>query len=69
MTAKEIQKLSLAEIGTKLRETRSELLMLRLKKNTGQLEKPHTLRLLRKDIARLLTVQTAKLNAPAAATR
>jgi len=69
MTAKEIRELSPAEIGAKLRETRAELLLLRLKKNTGQLEKPHTLRALRKDIARLLTVQTAKLKAAPAATR
>ncbi len=69
MTAKEIRELSPAEIGTKLRETRAELLLLRLKKNTGQLEKPHTLRALRKDVARLLTVQTAKLKAAPAATR
>ena len=51
--------------GTKLRETRSELLMLRLKKNTGQVEKPHMLRVLRKDIARLLTEQNVKLRATA----
>ena len=65
MTAKEIRDLSVAEIDTKLRETRGELLMLRLKKNTGQLEKPHMLRVLRKDIARLLTAQTAKLKTAA----
>jgi large subunit ribosomal protein L29 len=69
MTAKEIRELSAAEIGTKLRELRSELLQLRLKKSSGQLEKPHTLRALRKDIARVLTVQNAKLKAAPAANR
>jgi large subunit ribosomal protein L29 len=63
MTAKEIRELSPAEIGTKLNELRAELLQLRLRKGSGQLEKPHLLRSLRKDIARLLTVQTAKLKA------
>ncbi len=69
MTAKEIRELSVVEIETKLRDTRAELLQLRLRKNTGQVEKPHLLRTLRKDIARLLTIQAAKLKAPAAATR
>jgi large subunit ribosomal protein L29 len=66
MTAKEIRELSPVEIETKLRDTRAELLLLRLKKNTGQVEKPHMLRLLRKDVARLLTSQTRKSPAPAA---
>ena len=63
MTAKEIRDLSPAEIGTKLRELRAELLQLNMKKSSGQLEKPHVLRATRKDIARLLTVQTQKLKA------
>ena len=60
MTSKEIRDLSPAEITTKLREIRAELLLLRLKKNTGQVEKPHMLRELRKDIARLETILTQK---------
>jgi large subunit ribosomal protein L29 len=68
MTAKEISALSPAEITTKLRETREQLLQLRLRKQTGQVEKPHLLRTYRKDIARLETVLTAKKkSAPAAA--
>ncbi|NBQ56818.1 MAG: 50S ribosomal protein L29 [Opitutaceae bacterium] len=68
MTAKEISALSPAEITTKLRETREQLLQLRLRKQTGQVEKPHLLRSYRKDIARLETVLTAKKkSAPAAA--
>jgi large subunit ribosomal protein L29 len=66
MTAKEIRDLSSSEIENKLRDTRAELLNLRLRKNTGQIEKPHLLRSLRKDIARLLTIQTAKAPAKAA---
>ena len=60
MTAKEISVLSPAEITTKLSETREQLLQLRLRKQTGQVEKPHLLRSYRKDIARLETVLTAK---------
>jgi large subunit ribosomal protein L29 len=66
MTAKEIRELSAVEIDTKLRDTRAELLHLRLRKNTGQVEKPHLLRTLRKDIARLLTIQAALPKASAA---
>ena len=68
MTPKEIRDLSQDEITTKLREIRAELLQLRLKKNTGQIEKPHMLRVLRKDIARLETILVQKKQkAPAAA--
>jgi large subunit ribosomal protein L29 len=69
MTPKEIRELSPTEIATKLRETREQLLQLRLRKQTGQVEKTHELRTLRKDIARLETIQNQKKNAktPAAA--
>lgn len=60
MTAKEIRELSPAEITTKLRETRDQLLQLRLRKHTGQVEKPHLFRQLRKDITRLETIRTEK---------
>jgi large subunit ribosomal protein L29 len=69
MTSKEIRDLSPGEITTKLRETREQLLQLRLRKQTGQVEKTHELRSLRKDIARLETAATAARSkaAPAAA--
>ena len=67
MTAKEISALSPAEITTKLRETREALLQLRLRKNSGQVEKPHLLRTYRKDIARLLTALASKKTAKAKA--
>ncbi|HYD84022.1 MAG TPA: 50S ribosomal protein L29, partial [Opitutus sp.] len=65
---KEIRELAPAEITTKLRETREQLLQLRLRKHTGQVEKTHELRTLRKDIARLETIQNEKKKkAPVAA--
>jgi large subunit ribosomal protein L29 len=68
MTSKEIRELSPAEITTKLRNIRDELLQLRLRKHTGQVEKPHMIRALRKDIARLETILNEKKKAkPAAA--
>jgi large subunit ribosomal protein L29 len=66
MTSKEIRELSPAEITTKLRETREQLLQLRLRKNTGQVEKPHLLRTYRKDIARLETILKQKKTTKAA---
>jgi large subunit ribosomal protein L29 len=57
MTAKEIRDLSAIEINVKLNETREKLLGLRLRKQTGQVEKTHELRSLRKDIARLETIK------------
>jgi len=58
MTSKEIRELAPAELITKLRETREQLLQLRLRKQTGQVEKTHELRTLRKDIARLETARS-----------
>ncbi|MSU46687.1 MAG: 50S ribosomal protein L29 [Lacunisphaera sp.] len=66
MTAKEIRDLAPTEITTRLREIREQLLQLRLRKNTGQVEKPHLLREYRKDIARLETILHAKKIEPAA---
>jgi large subunit ribosomal protein L29 len=64
MTTKEIRELSAAEIGAKLSEIREQLLQLKLRKQTGQVEKTHELRTLRKDIARLETIATEKKKAP-----
>jgi large subunit ribosomal protein L29 len=66
MTSKEIRDLAPAEITTKIRETREQLLQLRLRKNTGQVEKPHLLRTYRKDIARLETILKQKNSTKAA---
>jgi len=67
MTPKEIRDLSPGEITTKLRETRESLLQLRLRKQTGQVEKTHELRTLRKDIARLETIANQKKQTASAA--
>ena len=66
MTSKEIHDLAPSEITTKLRETREQLLQLRLRKNSGQVEKPHLLRTYRKDIARLETILKQKNTTKAA---
>ena len=65
MKMKEITELSTDELLTKRRDLRQESLHLRLQQQSGQLEQPSRLRLLRRDIARLETVlsQRAKQTA------
>jgi large subunit ribosomal protein L29 len=60
MKSKEIRDLSVIEITAKIREIRESLLQSRMRKHTGQVEKTHELRLLRKDIARLETILRQK---------
>jgi len=57
---KEIAELSLAEIEKQIRDLRHDLLELRLKKKTGQLEHSHLLKEMRRDVARLETFATHK---------
>jgi large subunit ribosomal protein L29 len=60
MKMKEITELSTDELLTKRRDLRQEGLHLRLQQQSGQLEQPSRLRLLRRDIARLETVLTQR---------
>ncbi|MDP8262916.1 MAG: 50S ribosomal protein L29 [Candidatus Ancaeobacter aquaticus] len=60
MKAKELRELSEKEIDVKVRELRSSLLQKRLQSKTGQMEQPSQIRLLRHDIARILTVANEK---------
>jgi large subunit ribosomal protein L29 len=66
MTSKEIRDLAPNEITTKLREIQDQLVQLRMRKQTGQVEKTHELRTLRKDVARLSTILNEKKKAVAA---
>tara|TARA_B100001123_G_scaffold448690_1_gene610895 strand:+ start:824 stop:1024 length:201 start_codon:yes stop_codon:yes gene_type:complete len=56
MNAKEIRDLSEQEIEKHMRDSRQELLNLRLRKQSGQMETPSELRALRRDIARMETI-------------
>ena len=60
MKMKEITELSTDELLTKRRDLRQESLHLRLQQQSGQLEQPSRLRLLRRDMARLETVLTQR---------
>jgi large subunit ribosomal protein L29 len=56
MKIKEIVEMSTEELLTKKRDLRQESLHLRLQQQSGQLEQPSRLRLLRREVARLETV-------------
>ena len=56
MKIKEIIEMSTDELLTKKRDLRRESLHLRLQQQSGQLEQPSRLRLLRRDVARIETV-------------
>jgi large subunit ribosomal protein L29 len=56
MKTKEIVELSTDELLTKKRDLRQESLHLRLQQQSGQLEQPSRLRLLRRDAARIETL-------------
>ena len=56
MKFKEISEMSSEELITKKRDLRQENLHLRLQQQSGQLEQPSRLRLLRRQVAQLETV-------------
>ncbi len=62
MKISEIRKLKDEEILKKVKETKKELLNLRVKNATGSLDKPSKLKELRKDVARMLTVLKEREN-------
>lgn len=65
MKAEEIRELSDQELISNLRDFRREHLNLRIQARTGQIENTARLNTLRKDIARILTEQTRRSQAPA----
>ena len=52
--------MSSEELETKKRDMRQESLHLRLQQQSGQLEQPSRLRLLRRDVARIETILTER---------
>ena len=55
MKMSEIKELSTVELQKKLRELGIELLQLQIRKQTGQVEKPHLIKEIRRDRARILS--------------
>ena len=56
MKANELTKLSAAELDTKLKELKDELFKLRFQHAINQLDNPHKIADVKKDIARVMTV-------------
>jgi len=66
MKIAEIKELTIKELENRKREIRHEVFNLRIQQQGAQLEKPHMLRTLRRDVARVETVLTEKRKAAAA---
>ncbi len=64
MTGEEIRDLDLAELDLKQREAREQLFRLRFQMTMGQTDGIKKYRALRKDLARILTVQRERAKAP-----
>jgi large subunit ribosomal protein L29 len=65
MKIKEIIEMTTDELLTKKRDLRQESLHLRLQQQSGQLEQPSRLRLLRRDVARIETILSQRSQQPA----
>ncbi|AXV09142.1 LSU ribosomal protein L29p (L35e) [Euzebya pacifica] len=68
MRAEELRELSDSELDEKLEEFKSDLFNLRFELATGQLDNYKQLRVTRRDIARVMTVQRERLSKAAAST-
>ena len=60
MKAKEIRNMSPDELGAKLKELKGELFNLRFQHAINQLDNPHKIADVKKDIARVLTILREK---------
>jgi large subunit ribosomal protein L29 len=65
MSPSEIRDLSDAELDTRLRDTEEELFLLQLRRSTSQLENPMKVRVVRRDLARLRTIERERAQAKA----
>ncbi len=63
MKTAEIKELTIKELENRKRELRHEAFNLRIQQQGGQLEKPHLLRSLRRNAARIESVLSAKRKA------
>ena len=63
MKALEIRELSDQELDKKIRDTEDELVQMRVRKQVGQVEHPHEIRVLRRNISRMKTIAGEKAKA------
>ena len=59
LNMKDIQSWDAAKIDAKVLDLRKEIFGLKMQQSAAGMEKPHQLKILKKNIARLLTVKTA----------
>ena len=57
----DVKELSTVEVNKKIRETKEKMFEAKMKNSMGQMTNPVSIRGMRRDIARLKTVLTAKL--------
>ena len=60
MKAKEIREMSVSELEAKLKDLKAELFNLRFQHAINQLDNPHKIADVKKDIARVMTVLSEK---------
>lgn len=60
MQAKDLRQKSEKELLKLVDDLKAELFMLRFQNSTGQLDQPHKIKLIKKDIARVFTVLNTK---------
>ena len=60
MKAAELRELGTEELGAKERDLTDQLFRMRIQKSMGQLEAPDEMRTVRRDLARIKTVQRQK---------
>ncbi len=63
MKAKEVREMTPDELNAKLKELKNELFRLRFQHAINQLDNPHVIADVKKDIARVMTVLQEKKNA------
>lgn len=63
MKARELRDMTPEELEQRLRETRQDLLHLRIQQASGQIEKPSRIRAVRRDVARMKTVASERRKA------
>jgi large subunit ribosomal protein L29 len=63
MKIKELRELTVEELSARVRELRQEMLNLRVQQQSGQLENPARLSVLRREVARMQTIITERVNA------
>lgn len=65
MKIKELRELTNEELNGRRRELKHEMLNLRVQQQSGQLENPSRLRVLRREVARIETILTSRSGAVA----